>query len=74
MKVKEKGRVSGCRACMISWLLVWLQGATYTGGARLDGKVGLVQPLSISIHWHSDSSSSQRNSHSRGQLCSECIK
>ena len=37
-------------AALVRWLLVWLQGATYTGGARLDGKVGAA-PLSISIHW-----------------------
>ena len=46
--------VTGCltaaAAALVRWLLVWLQGATYTGGARLDGKVGAA-PLSISIHW-----------------------
>ena len=46
--------VAGCltaaAAALVRWLLVWLQGATYTGGARLDGKVGAAA-LSISIHW-----------------------
>ena len=45
--------VAGCltaaAAALVRWLLVWLQGATYTGGARLDGKVGLVQPLCLSL-------------------------
>ena len=45
------GCLTAAAAALVRWLLVWLQGATYTGGARLDGKVGLVQPLSISIHW-----------------------
>lgn len=38
--------LTAAAAALARWLLVWLQGATYTGGPRLDGKVGLVQPLS----------------------------
>ena len=43
--------LTAAAAALARWLLVWLQGATYTGGPRLDGKVGLLQPLSISVHW-----------------------
>ena len=40
--------LTAAAAALVRWLLVWLQGATYTGGARLDGKVGAAA-LSISV-------------------------